>query len=132
MRTATHPATGVLQPTTGSKSGIGRWLLTPDAVVNVLLVAVMVAVVWGSIALHLLQQRGEVERRAERESNNLAQAAAESVGQTIAGVDSALRLMRAIYLADPRHFDIGAWTHRVNQTREVAQANRLNVRQSVG
>src|SRR3984893_18660626 len=80
----------------------------------------MVAVVWGSIALHLMQQRGEVERRAERESNNLAQAAAESVGQTIAGVDSALRLMRAIYLADPKRFDIGAWTHRVNQTREVA------------
>ncbi len=120
MRIETRPATGLLQPTTSSKSRLGRWLLTPAAVVNVLLVAVMIAAVWGSIALHLMQQRGEVERRADRESNNLAQAAAESVGQTIAGVDGALRLMRAIYLADPKHFDIGAWTHRVNQTREVA------------
>ena len=28
--------------------------------------------------------------------------------------------MRAIYLADPKHFDISAWTHRANQTRGVA------------
>ena len=117
MRIETRPATGLLQPTTSSKSRLGRWLLTPAAVVNVLLVAVMIAVVWGSIALHLMQQRGEVERRAERESNNLAQAAAESVGQTIAGVDSALRLMRAIYLADPRHL-ISA-PGRIASTRHV-------------
>ena len=74
----TRPATGRFQPRPSSKFGIGRWLLTLDAVANVLLVAVMVAVVWGSIALHLTQQRGEVERRAERESKNLAQAAAKA------------------------------------------------------
>ena len=123
MRTgSTLPGTEPLPQETGgdSKSGIGGWLLSCDAIVNALLVAVMISVVWGSIALHLTQQRAEVRWRAERESNNLAQAAAESIGQTITSIDDALRFMRAIYMADPKHFDISAWTHRVNQARGVA------------
>jgi diguanylate cyclase (GGDEF)-like protein len=100
--------------------GTFRWLLMREALVNLLLIAVTVSGVWIGIGVHLAQQRQELERRAERESSNLAQAAAESIGQTIAGVDEALRFLRALYLADPRHFDISAWTSRINQTHGVA------------
>ena len=99
---------------------LSRWLLTAEAVIHILLIAVMIAVVWGSIGLHLLQQRDEVKGRAEREIRNLAHAASESIGQTIGSFDDALRFMRAIYMADPAHFDVSAWTDRVNQTRDVA------------
>ena len=103
-----------------TRRAIAGWLLTREALVNLLLVAVMVSVVWGSIALHLMQQQREVNWRAERESGNLAQAAAESMGQTVASVDDALRFMRAIFLADPAHFDIIAWSDQVNQARGIA------------
>jgi hypothetical protein len=76
-------------------------------VVNVLLVAVMVAVVWGSISLHLLQQRGR--SNGAPSVSNLAQAAAEASADNRRR-DSALRLMRAI-LAD-RGTLISAWTQR--------------------
>ena len=55
-----------------------------------------------------------------RDSSNLAQAAAESIGQTIGGVDDALRFMRSVYTSDPKHFDLGAWASRVNRTHGVA------------
>ncbi len=97
-----------------------RWLLSREAVVHMVLIAVMIAVVWGSIYLHLAQQRQEVEVRTARDSSNLAHTAAESIGQTIAGVDDALRFMEAVYSSDPKRFDIGAWAGRVNRTRGVA------------
>ena len=103
-----------------SGAGAFRRLLRREATVNAVLVAVMVCLVWGSIGLHLHQQRAQAAAAARRDSANLAQAAAASISQAIASVDDALRFMRAIYLADPKHFDIGAWTNRANQAREVA------------
>ena len=97
-----------------------RWLLTRGGVVELMLVGGMIAVVWCGIWLHLAQQRRAFEQQAVRDSGNLAQAAAESIGQTIAGVDDALRFMRAVYSSDPKHFDIGAWASRVNRTHGVA------------
>ena len=100
--------------------GAYRWLWTRAAVVEVGLIAGMIAVVWCSIWLHLTQQRQEFASQAMRDSSNLAQAAAESIGQTIGGVDDALRFMRAVYTSDPKHFDLAAWASRVNQTHAVA------------
>jgi diguanylate cyclase (GGDEF)-like protein len=100
--------------------GVYRWLLTRGAIVELLLTAGMIAVVWCGIWLHLAQQRQEIEAQAARDSGNLAQAAAESIGQTIAGVDDALRFVRAVYGTDPKHFDISAWGSRVNRLRGVA------------
>src|SRR5690348_8852885 len=79
-----------------SKGGAHRWLKSGDAIANVLITATMIGLVWGSIWLHLTQQRQEVMSRAVRDSGNLARAAAESVGQTIAGVDDALRFILAV------------------------------------
>ena len=103
-----------------STPGRFRWLLTREAIGNLLLVALMVSVVWVSIGAHLTQQRLEVNRGAQRDSSNLAQAAAQSIGQTIASVDDALRLMRAIYIGDPIHFDIAVWANRLNRTHGIA------------
>jgi diguanylate cyclase (GGDEF)-like protein len=114
------PPRSPLRATRAARSGAYRWLLTRAAVVNLLLVAGMIAVVWCSIWLLLAQQSREFEQQAGRDSGNLAQAAAESIGQTIAGVDDAMRFMRAVYNSDPKHFDIGAWASRVNRTHGVA------------
>jgi diguanylate cyclase (GGDEF)-like protein len=100
--------------------GAWRWLRTREAIVNLALIAGMIAVVWCSIWLYLTQQRQQIAAQAMRDSSNLAQAAAESIGQTIGGVDDALRFMRAVYTADPKHFDLGAWASRVNRTHGVA------------
>jgi len=124
-----NPATGPSAPpprllpraaTRQGRSGASRWLLTRGAIVELLLVGGMIAVVWCSIWLHLAQQRQAFEQQAVRDSGNLAQAAAESIGQTIAGVDDGLRFMRAVYSSDPKRFDIGAWASRVNRTHGVA------------
>ena len=115
------PARRPLRDTAGRRRlGAYRWLLTRGAVVELLLIAGIIAVVWCGIWLHLAQQRREIEAQATRDSSNLAQAAAESIGQTIAGVDDALRFVRAVYSADPKHFDINAWASRVNRMRGVA------------
>lgn len=112
------PATGNPRP---APRGAGfRWLLAGEALLQLGLIVVMIAVVWISIALHLAQQRQEVAQRASRDSANLAHAAAESIGQTIAGVDDALRFMEAVYASDPKRFDISVWAGRANRTRGVA------------
>jgi diguanylate cyclase (GGDEF)-like protein len=109
-----------VQVARNSKGGAHRWLRSGDAIANVLITATMIGLVWGSIWLHLTQQRQELMARAVRDSGNLARAAAESVGQTIAGVDDALRFIRAVYVSDPRHFDLSAWASRANRTHGVA------------
>jgi diguanylate cyclase (GGDEF)-like protein len=96
------------------------WLRTPAAFANIALIAAMIAILWGSIWLHLAQQRREVAADAVIHSGNLARAAAESIGQTISGVDDALRLLRSIYSADPAHFDIGIWASRINREHQIA------------
>ena len=128
-RSETRPTTGAAEPRLGAsggatarrgqKRGVG-WLLTREAIVHMLLVGAMIGIVWGSISVHLAQQRREVEIRAARDSSNLAHTAAESIGQTIAGVDDALRFIGAIFSSDPKHFDIAVWASRVNRTRGVA------------
>ena len=100
--------------------GACRWLLSRVVIVELALIAGMIAVLWCSIWLHLTQERQEFASHATRDSSNLAQAAAESIGQMIGGVDDALRFMRSVYTSDPKHFDIGAWASRVNRTHGAA------------
>lgn len=97
-----------------------RLLVTTEAVGTLVLVTAMVTTVWASVWLHLAQQHCEVATRAEQYSRNLVRAAAASVSQTIAGVDDALRFMRAVYSADPKRFDLAAWTNRVNEAHPIA------------
>jgi len=110
----------LLEAARPGRFGAYRRLSTRAAVVELVLIAGMIAVVWCSIWLHLTQQRQEFASQAMRDSSNLAQAAAESIGQTIGDVDDALRFMRAVYTSDPKHFDLAAWASRVNKTHAVA------------
>jgi diguanylate cyclase (GGDEF)-like protein len=114
------PAGSPLGAARPRRRGETRWFYAREALAQAALVIMIVAVIWGSIVLHLTQQRQEVTEHARRDSANLAHAAAESIGQTIAGVDDALRFMTAVYLSDPKHFDIAVWAGRANRTRGVA------------
>lgn len=125
MKTAVEPSgppsrSPLRDPVRPGRFAAYRWLWSRAAIVELALVAGMIAVVWCSIWLHLTQQRQEFASHAMRDSSNLAQAAAESIGQTIGGVDDALRFMRAVYTSDPKHFNLAAWANRVNQTHAVA------------
>ncbi|HVY17212.1 MAG TPA: EAL domain-containing protein [Rhodopila sp.] len=96
------------------------WLLTRETAGNILLVAMMIAILWGGIWWHLGQLYRDATAQAAHDSGNLARAAAESVDQTITNVDDTLRTMRAVYASDPQRFDIGVWASRVNRTNRVA------------
>jgi diguanylate cyclase (GGDEF)-like protein len=96
------------------------WLLTGEAIVEFLLIAVMIALLWGTIALDLAQQRKQLADGARRDSSNLARAAAESIGQVVTGVDDVLQLSRVARNSDPQSFNIAAWASRVNAGRPVA------------
>ncbi len=96
------------------------WLLTGEALVELLLIGVMIALLWGSIALDLSQQRRQLVESAGRDSSNLARAAAESIGQVVTGVDDVLQLSRVARSSNPQSFDIAAWASRVNAARPVA------------
>jgi diguanylate cyclase (GGDEF)-like protein len=98
----------------------GHWLLTVEAVVEVLLIGVMVTLTWGSIGLDLEQQHRQLIGGAQRDSANLARAAAESIGQVVASVDDVLRLSRLVRAGNPQNFDIAAWASGVNADRPVA------------
>jgi diguanylate cyclase (GGDEF)-like protein len=119
------PTEGMSSSDRRADAGAGNYTTSRSAITRevigiVLLVVVMVAVVWGSISLHLAEQRQEVAARAALDSGNLARSAAISIDQTVASVDDALRFLRAVYDTDPQRFDIGAWSSRVNKAHPIA------------
>lgn len=81
----------------------------PGALLPIALVCLVLVVIWGSIFLHLSEQRRETLARASRSSANLADAAAAETARTIAGIDQAMLLLRTAYLRAPVAFDIRFW-----------------------
>jgi signal transduction histidine kinase/CheY-like chemotaxis protein len=70
------------------------------------LVALVIVMLWTSIFLHLSQERSQAERAAWEDGGNLASGFGESIDRTIEAVDQVLLMVRALYRADPKHFDI--------------------------
>lgn len=105
---------------TGAGKGFAGWLSTREAAGNFLLAGAMIAILWGGIWWHLGQLHRDATAAAVRDSGNLARAAAESIDQTITNVDDTLQFMRAVYAADPQHFDIGAWASLANGANGAA------------
>ncbi len=70
------------------------------------LVGLVLVMLWTSIALHLSQERGQAERAAWENGANLASGFGESIDRTIEAVDQVMQMVRALYRADPAHFDI--------------------------
>jgi diguanylate cyclase (GGDEF)-like protein len=101
-------------------SGYTGWPLVWGAIGNLLLIAVMITIVWGSIWLHLEQQREQAAAQAALNSGNLARVAAESIGATIANLDHELRFLRDVNNRDPQRFDISTWASQINKTQPTA------------
>ncbi len=81
--------------------------LLPRAVLAQLgLVGLVLVMLWTSIFLHLSQERSQAERAAWEDGGNLASGFGESIGRTIEAVDQVMLMIRALYRADPQHFDI--------------------------
>ncbi len=72
------------------------------------LVGLLIGILWGSILLHLSQERAQYERAAVQDSGNLARGFAESINRTVEAVDQVMLTIRALYRADPTRFDITA------------------------
>lgn len=87
--------------------------LLPDALLPIALVCLLLAIIWGSIFLHLNEQRRETLSRASRSSANLADAAAAETARTIAGIDQAMLLLRTAYVSAPKTFEIRLWADQV-------------------
>jgi signal transduction histidine kinase/DNA-binding NarL/FixJ family response regulator len=96
------------------------------------LVAVLaVAVIWASLAFHLLAERAHDERAAIESIDNLARGFGEHINRTIEGVDQVLRLLRNAYAADPAGFDLAKLTPAAETlnglTLQISAVNRSGV-----
>jgi diguanylate cyclase (GGDEF)-like protein len=76
---------------------------------QVCIIAAMIAVVWGSISIHLVQVHNDIASHAARDASNLAYAAEQSIGGMIAEIDQTLLFIRAARATDPLSFDIDSW-----------------------
>ena len=92
----------------GSASVRGKLMrILPRSVLAQLgLVLLVIALLWTSIFLHLSQEYRQSERAAWENGGNLASGFGESIGRTIEAVDQVMLMIRALYRADPQHFDI--------------------------
>jgi signal transduction histidine kinase/DNA-binding response OmpR family regulator len=81
-------------------------VLTRSAAFQLGLVGLLITLIWASVALHLLQERRQYEQSAWQQNDNVARGFGESVSRTIEAVDQVMLMIRALYRADPVHFDI--------------------------
>ncbi len=84
------------------------------------LLVVVITIIWASILLHLKQERQQYEDAAWQEVNSLAHGYEQSIGSTIEGVDQVMLLIRALYRADPQHFDLAAMNQIGSQQTDLA------------
>ncbi len=99
--------TGSALPPQPSQSRGSLMHRLPRSVLSQLgLVALVIIMLWTSIFLHLSQERSQAERAAWEDGGNLASGFGESIDRTIEAVDQVLLMVRALYRADPQHFDI--------------------------
>jgi diguanylate cyclase (GGDEF)-like protein len=79
----------------------------------------MIALVWGTIALHLRVIERTTVQGAFQESANLARAFEEQIARTVRGIDSTLLVLRAIYVKDTKTFDLAEWTWQAGIVTDV-------------
>jgi signal transduction histidine kinase/CheY-like chemotaxis protein len=80
--------------------------------VQLAVLAVLVAMIWGSIALHLIGERAQYQSSAWQDTANLARGFAESITRTVDAVDQVMLTSRAAYRLDPARFDLAALAPR--------------------
>jgi signal transduction histidine kinase/ActR/RegA family two-component response regulator len=82
-----------------------------------------IALIWASIATHLLQERAQARDAAVGDSANLARGFGENVAGMVENVDQVIRVLRNVYLLDPAGFDIA----KILPASEIAGGLTLQV-----
>lgn len=91
--------------------GRGPARLLPELLVTLALVAL----IWISVHLVLLNTYETAEHNAIQETGNLSVALADSATRVVAGIDQTLLAIRAAYAADPEHFNLDDWDRTQNR-----------------
>ena len=73
------------------------------------LVALSVALIWVSIAVHLREKSAEAMRQATSDTQNYAHAFEQNIVRTLDAIDQTLLFVRELYARDPAHFDLTTW-----------------------
>ncbi|HEY0420436.1 MAG TPA: ATP-binding protein, partial [Acetobacteraceae bacterium] len=73
-------------------------------------VVIAIALVWGSIYVHLLQRYRQTQADAFLQTSNLAHGFAENIQRSLEAIDQTLIFVRDSYARDPARFDLAAWT----------------------
>jgi two-component system, sensor histidine kinase len=91
---------------------------------STLLSAVMIVLVWTSVAYHMRVERTDAERRAVQNSDNLARAFEEHLARSLNEIDRSLKIIRKNYAQAPSTFDLAGWLRATQlfdeQTLQVA------------
>ncbi|MDR3524209.1 MAG: ATP-binding protein [Acetobacteraceae bacterium] len=70
------------------------------------LVVGVIAMIWGSIYVHLRQEHQQYQDAAFAQVDNISRGFGESITRTIEAIDQFEIMIRALYRNDPEHFDI--------------------------
>ena len=73
------------------------------------LMALCVALIWASIAIHLHEKSAESLRQATSDTQNYAHAFEQNIVRTLDAIDQTLLFVRELYARDPAHFDLTTW-----------------------
>jgi len=85
-----------------------RWLYAV-AQSSTLLGLAMIGLIWMSLAFHVEIEHESAEQAAIENSRNLARAFDAHLAQSLNDINRTLGVMRAYYLRDETHFDLGIW-----------------------
>jgi len=77
--------------------------------VDLCLVATIVALIWLTILTHLLEERAQATHGATMDTENLSLAFEENIVRTIGAIDQTLRFVRSSYAKEPENFDLASW-----------------------
>ncbi len=100
-----------------------REALPRSAFLHLGLVALMITLIWGSVIVHLNQERAQYQRAAFDKADNIARGFGESITRTIEAIDQFAIMLRALYRNDREHFDIA----RLAPAAEVSTGLTLQI-----
>jgi signal transduction histidine kinase/DNA-binding response OmpR family regulator len=103
--------TGATKPDSDRANGIAimrrlATIIPRFSTLPVVIMSLAVALVWTGIGVHLVQERTHDKRAAQQDGGNLARGFGENINRTIEGVNQIIKLLRAVYVQDPAHFDL--------------------------
>ncbi len=83
------------------------------------LVLLTVAMIWGAVAAHLVQEHTNDAAGAVADTTNFARAFEQNIVRTFDTIDQTLLFVRENYQRDPAHFDLTTWARQRQFVRGV-------------